>query len=77
MIFLDKLVTFPNSIIARSIYILEELQNGELVVSELFIRTKKYFEDVSEFLLALDTLYILDKIDFNDELQVIHYVEKN
>lgn len=77
MIFPDKLVTFQNSIIARSIYILEELQNGELVVSELFIRTKKYFEDVSEFLLALDALYILGKIDFNDEIQVIHYVEEN
>ena len=57
MIFPDKLVSFQDSIIAKCVYILKELQNNELVVSDLFIATKEYFEDVSEFLLALDTLY--------------------
>ena len=37
----------------------------------------KYFEDISEFLLALDTLYLLGKIDFNDESQVIEYAKEN
>lgn len=77
MIFPDKLVTFQDSIIAKSIYILKELQTNELVVSDLFIATKEYFEDVSEFLLALDALYLLGKINFNDESQVIQYAEKN
>lgn len=77
MIFPDKLVSFQDSIIAKSVYILKELQNNELVVSELFIATKEYFEDVSEFLLALDTLYLLGKINLNDKSQVIQYAEKN
>lgn len=77
MIFPDKLVSFQDSIIAKSIYILKELQNNELVVSDLFIATKEYFEDVSEFLLALDTLYLLGKINLNDKSQVIQYAEKN
>ena len=46
MIFPDKLVSFQDSIIAKSVYILKELQNNELVVSDLFIATKEYFEDV-------------------------------
>ena len=77
MIFPDKLVSFEDSIIAKSVYILKELQNNELVVSDLFIATKEYFEDVSEFLLALDTLYLLGKINLNDKSQVIQYAEKN
>ena len=77
MIVPDKLVSFQDSIIAKSVYILKELQNNELVVSDLFIATKEYFEDVSEFLLALDTLYLLGKINLNDKSQVIQYAEKN
>lgn len=77
MIFPDKLVSFQDSIIAKSVYILKELQNNELVVSDLFIATKEYFEDASEFLLALDTLYLLGKINLNDNSQVIQYAEKN
>ena len=77
MIFPDKLVSFQDSIIAKSVYILKELQNNELVVSDLFIATKEYFEDVSEFLLALDTLYLLGKLNLNDKSQVIQYAEKN
>ena len=77
MIFPDKLVAFQDSIIARSIYILKELQSNDWVVSDLFIVTKEYFEDISEFLLALDALYLLGKIDFNDKTQVIQYAEKN
>lgn len=77
MIFPDKLVSFQDSIIAKSVYILKELQNNELFVSDLFIATKEYFEDVSEFLLALDTLYLLGKINLNDKSQVIQYAEKN
>ena len=54
-----------------------KLQNNELVVSDLFVATKEHFEDVSEFLLALDALYLLGKINFNDESQVIQYAKEN
>lgn len=77
MIFPDKIVTVQNSIIAKSIYIIRILQKKELKVSILFDETKDYFEDISEFLLALDTLYLLDKIEIMDESKVIRYVEKN
>ena len=75
MIFPDKLVTFQE--IAKSVYILKVLTGRDLMASDLFIETKEYFEDISEFLLALDTLYLLGKIDFNDESQVVEYVKEN
>lgn len=77
MIFPDKLVSFQDSIIAKSVCILKTLEIQSWLVSELYVETKEHFEDVSEFLLALDTLYLLDKIDFNDELQELEYVKKN
>ena len=77
MIFPDTLVTFQESVIAKSVYILKVLTGRDLMASDLFIETKEYFEDISEFLLALDTLYLLGKIDFNDESQVIEYAKEN
>lgn len=77
MIFPDKLVTFQESVIAKSVYILKALTGRNLMTSDLFIETKEYFEDISEFLLALDTLYLLGKIAFIDESQVIEYVKEN
>lgn len=77
MIFPDKLIPFSDSIIAKSIYILLLLNKRSFPVSELYIKTKVYFEDISEFLIALDTLYFLGKINFNDEIQVIEYVKED
>lgn len=77
MIFPDKLTSFQNSIIAKSIYILKELDVKSQSASNLFLQTQKHFEDISEFMLALDTLYILEKIIYNEQLKVIKYVKKN
>uniref|UniRef100_UPI003FF09C2A ABC-three component system middle component 7 n=1 Tax=Gemmiger formicilis TaxID=745368 RepID=UPI003FF09C2A len=53
MIFPDKLVTFQESVIAKSVYILKVLTGRDLIASDLFIETKEYFEDISEFLVVL------------------------
>lgn len=77
MIFPDKLITFHDSIMARSIFILQELENKSISISELFEKVKTKFEDISDFILALDVLFILNKIKFNEELQVMEYVKTN
>ena len=43
MIFPDKLVTFQESIIAKSVYILKALTGLNLMASDLFNETKEYF----------------------------------
>ncbi len=77
MIFPDKLITFHESIIARSIFILQALENKSKSILELFANVKMHFEDISDFILALDILFMLNKIKFNEELQVIEYVKTN
>ena len=39
--------------------------------------TKEDFEDLNEYMLALDVLYVLGKIKYNEELRVIQYAKKN
>lgn len=77
MIFPDKLVAFQDSIIAKSVCVLKALETQNLAVSDLFVKTRDSFEDISEFLLALDALYLIGKIEFNDIAQVIEYVKEN
>ena len=44
---------------------------------ELYNEVKTYFDDINEYVLALDVLYTLEKVKYDDDLQVIQYVEKN
>ena len=63
MIFPNKLISFSESILAKSINIL-------LVVEDTNM-------SISEFLLAMDILYLLGKIKFDENTQVIEYVKSN
>lgn len=77
MILPNKLISFQDCILGKTIYILEKISDLEFSVMELYKQTETNFEDINEFILALDVLYVLGKIKYNDELQVIQYVEKN
>ena len=44
---------------------------------ELYNEVKTSFDDINEYVLALDVLYTLEKVKYDDDLQVIQYVEKN
>jgi hypothetical protein len=73
MSFPNKFTSFDKSILAKiSILILEEADSISL--SELIeIRLDK-FEDISEFMLALDVLYVLGKIELDESQGMINYV---
>lgn len=71
MIFPDKLIKFQDSIIAKSIFILKALEGNSSPPSSLFEEVKTHYEDISEFILALDVLFMLNKIKINDEHWVI------
>lgn len=42
-------------------------------VSDIYLRTKDYFYDASEFLHALDVLYVLGFLNINDDSGLIDY----
>jgi hypothetical protein len=52
--------------------ILANKKDGETVL-EVFSRTKDYFSDASEFLHALDILFVLDLLDVQSNDGVIMY----
>ena len=77
MILPNKLISFQDCILAKTVYILEKISDSDFSVIGLYEQVETHFEDLNEYMLALDVLYVLGKIEYNDELQVIQYVEKN
>ncbi len=73
MSFPSKFTNFDNSILAKiSMLMLVDVETISL--SELIrIRLDK-FEDISEFMLALDVLFVLKKIELVDNKGLIKYV---
>ncbi len=73
MSFPSKFTSFDSSILAKiSILILDDVESISL--SELIRVRLGKFEDISEFMLALDVLFVLKKIDLDDNNGLIKYV---
>ena len=73
MSFPNKFTSFDKSILAKiSMLILEEVDSISL--SELIQMRLGKFEDISEFMLALDVLYVLGKIELEESEGMIKYV---
>ncbi len=73
MSFPSKFTSFDNSILAKiSFLILEEID--VISLSDLMDSRLDKFEDISEFMLALDVLYVLGKIELEEDAGVIRYV---
>jgi len=69
----SKFTTFDQSILAKiSFLILDETECIEL--SELVKLKHSKFVDISEFMLALDVLYALGKIELDESKGLIIYV---
>ena len=77
MILPNKLISFQDCILAKTVYILEKISDSGFSVIGLYEQVETHFEDLNEYMLALDVLYVLGKIKYNEGLQVIQYVEKN
>jgi hypothetical protein len=73
MSFPSKFTNFDSSILAKiSMLILDDVETISL--SELVRIRLEEFEDISEFMLALDVLFALEKIELEDDRGVIKYV---
>ena len=73
MSFPSKFTNFDNSILAKvSFLILEDVEVIPLL--DLIQARLGKFEDISEFMLALDVLYVLGKIELEEGEGVIRYV---
>lgn len=66
MIVPNKAISYENSLLPKLPHILKDLSNQSLSVLDLYQKSKKDFDNVNQFLLAMDTLYILKKIELVD-----------
>lgn len=73
MSFPNKFTRFDKSILAKiSMLIIDD--NDSISLSELIEMRLEKFEDISEFMLALDVLYVLGKVELDEIQGVINYV---
>lgn len=73
MSFPNKFTTFDKSILAKiSLLIIDEIDS--ISISKLIELRLQKFEDISEFMLALDVLYVLGKIELDENQGIINYV---
>lgn len=77
MIFPNKIMDFQDSTISKLVFILDELSSASLGVLPLYNKVKKHFEDLDQFILALDVLFLLEKIEFEEKWEVLTYVKED
>ncbi|CAH0222380.1 hypothetical protein SRABI96_02444 [Peribacillus sp. Bi96] len=77
MIVPNKVISFSESIIGKMPIILKCLSKEEMTVKELFFTTQDYFDEIDEFIYALDALFLLDAIKVDFDKGVVTYVNKD
>ena len=77
MIFPSKLIPFKDSLLYKSIYIVKLISKSPRSINKLYFEVEEFFEDINEFIMAIELLYVLEYINFDPENEVIKYVGKN
>ena len=73
----NKVVTLPESLIWYFPDILEAVSECDIGVEDLWGKMKSKIDDINTFLLCLDALYALGKLEYMEKYGVIKYVKEN
>lgn len=73
MIYPDKFTSLDRSVMGKSTHLLRD-PGTQITISRLRTEALRAFPDVTEFILALDVLFSLEKIELDDSGEVITYV---
>lgn len=71
MIVPNKFISLDQSLISKLPHMLIGLADAKSVL-KFFEENHKTFEDVGEFLLALDVLFVLGRVDFDQETGTLY-----
>ena len=58
MILPNKLIKFEDSILAKTVFILDEISKNNQGVSELFCLVKEHFNDVNQIIYVFLTIFL-------------------
>lgn len=70
----NKVTSYQESILSKLTVLLDILSVRDLSLIELYFNTKQYFSDTLEFIDTIDCLFALNKLEYNENLGVLHYV---
>ena len=70
----NKVLPVAESILPKLPLILDKLRKNNYSILSLYEDTQEIFNDVNEFIFALDVLFVLDKIEFIEGLKELKYV---
>ena len=74
MLLPNKLYSYEESVLSKLPFLLTVLRQTPISVLELYQKSSAKFSGVSEFIDALDCLYALGRIDFDEKEDVLNYV---
>lgn len=65
-----KLYSYEKSTVALLPRVLDEMENGQVSVGEVYLSMKRSLKNPTDFLSAMDCLYALRAIDMNDDGEI-------
>ncbi|CAD0363721.1 hypothetical protein CFBP498_49290 (plasmid) [Xanthomonas hortorum pv. vitians] len=74
MISPNKVVRLKDSALGKTVFILSQ-GSAPIGVSALYQRVAKNFDSIDQFLLTLDLLFVLERIDIDPGTRMITYVD--
>lgn len=74
MITPSKFVPLDDSVLAKLPVLLSE-GPGPIALGALYQRMQSHFESLDQFMLAIDVLYLLEKIDVNLTSGILSYAD--
>lgn len=77
MIFPNKVVRYENSIFPKLALVLEKIQYQDMRPIELYNKLRTNFEDINQFIVVLNVLFVLGKIKLDDKAGILSYVNSN
>lgn len=74
MLFPSKVASYRDSVFPKSIILLQTIKKQRAVsVLDLYSRTKEHFDNLDSFISALDFLFAIGLIAFDNQLRRIIY----
>ena len=70
----NKVISYQESVLSKLTVLLDILSVRDSSLIELYFNTKQYFSDTSEFIDTVDCLFALNKLKYNEDSGVLHYV---
>ena len=77
MILPNKLIPFNKCVLAKVVYVLKELGTGNKHCADLFANVRPHFEDINEYILALEVLCVLEKIEVDEKGVIDSHAKTN